>query len=277
MVTAAPVRRGSDVFDVVLQPRSETGTTNMVLWLGDLTTVWNLEVGLGPRTADVVFVVTQPRAAQPAAPSPTPTHSPRGATAATTAAPGSRTATPPPNPSSPSPGTTAPPVVSTPPGAPAPGAAGGPLELRQTVGPVTAVFRAFRTPSGIVLRYEITNGKDADLLIKPTAILVRADGHTIAYGMARDSVDRGRPDIIPRGATETGVIDLATPSTRRIELVLSLWPVPVASAPAPPGSTTQAGPDAPVARTGTAPSTPPPIVLQATFSGLDRLPVTPAP
>jgi hypothetical protein len=143
------------------------------------------------------------------------------------------------------------------------------VDLRQTVGGVTAVFHTFRTRSGILLRYEITNGADVDLLIRPAAILVRADGRPVAYGMARNSVDRGRPDVIPRGATETGVIDIATPSARQIAVVLSL--ARAASTPTPQT------PDTPAAHAGTAPSAPPPIVLQATFSGLDRLPVAPAP
>ncbi|HEV2283435.1 MAG TPA: pilus assembly protein N-terminal domain-containing protein [bacterium] len=260
MVAAAPVHRGPDVFDVVLQPLSETGTTNMVLWFGDVTTIWNLDIGPGPRTADVVFVVTQPHTAQPAVP--------RNATAA--AAVGPRNGASAPGPSSPSSGTPRPPDTPAPPGTRATAPPGEPaLDLRQTVGAVTAVFHAFRTRSGILLRYEITNGAEVDLLIKPAAILVRADGRPVAYGMARDSVDRGRPDVIPRGATETGVIDIATPSARQIALVLSLAPAPSTSAPQ--------APDAPAARAGAAPTAPLPIVLQATFSGLDRLSVTPAP
>jgi hypothetical protein len=133
--------------------------------------------------------------------------------------------------------------------------------------------------TGILLRYEIANGSETDLIIKPAAILVRADGRPVAYGMARDSVDRGRPDIIPRGATETGVIDIATPSARQIEVVLSLLPAgpPASPAPTPAAPNGQATPGPPAARAGTTPSMAVPIVLQATFSGLDRLPVTPAP
>jgi putative type II/III system pilus formation protein len=266
MVTATPVRRGADVFDLVLQPLSDAGTTNMVVWLGDITTVWDLEISPGPRTADVVFIVTQPRTAQAAA---TPAAVTRNAPVAAASAPvaatqGSTAAAP--SPPAPTP-STPPAAVPAAPAAPTPAPA---IELRQTVGPVKAEFQAFRTRTGIRLRYEITNGSDGDLVIKPTTILVRADGRPVAYGMARDSVDRGRPDVIPRGATETGVIDLATPSARQIELALSLLPVaPAQSAPAPPG--------APSARAGTAPSAPVPIVLQATFNGLDRLPITPAP
>ncbi|MHB8730898.1 MAG: pilus assembly protein N-terminal domain-containing protein [bacterium] len=268
MVAAAPVRRGPDVFDVVLQPLSDTGTTNMVLWFGDVTTIWNLDIGPGPRTADVVFVVTQPHAGPAAAP-PAATRGPRSTTAVTPAPVGPRNAAAP-GASNPPSGTPRPPDAPAAPGTlPAAPSGEAALDLRQTVGAVTAVFHTFRTRTGILLRYEITNGADVDLLIKPAAILVRADGRPVAYGMARDSVDRGRPDIIPRGATETGVIDIATPSARQIALVLPLLPVP-AAAPAPAS-------DAPAARTGTTPPAPLPIVLQATFSGLDRLPVTPAP
>jgi hypothetical protein len=269
MVAAAPVRRGSDVFDVVLQPLSDTGTTNMVLWFGDVTTVWNLDIGPGPRTADVVFVVTHPHAAQPAVPSAA-MRGPGNATTAPAAAVGPRNAAAAPGTSSPSSGTPRPPDTPTPPSTPATASSGEPvLDLRQTVGGVTAVFHTFRMRSGILLRYEITNGADVDLLIRPAAILVRADGRPVAYGMARNSVDRGRPDVIPRGATETGVIDIATPSARQIAVVLSL--ARAASTPTPQT------PDTPAAHAGTAPSAPPPIVLQATFSGLDRLPVAPAP
>jgi hypothetical protein len=293
MVAAAPVRRGPDVFDVVLQPLVDTGTTNMVLWLGEITTVWNLKIGSGPRTADVVFVVTQARTAQPAAPSPATTHSPRGAAAASATTPAPRNTagpTPATPPATTPPAPAGPPAASSAPSSPgAPSSAGttsspgtltaGPaLELRQTVGAIKAVFHAVRTRSGIVLRYEITNGGATDLLIKPGTILVRADGRPVAYGMARDSVDLGRPDVVPRGATETGMIDIARPGARQVELVLSLLPVPLAAPPpSPPASSAQTGTGAPAARAGSAPSVPVPIVLQATFSGLDRLPVTPAP
>ena len=248
VITAAPVRRGPDVFDVVLQPLSDTGTTNMVLWLGDVTTIWNLDIGPGQRTADVVFIVTRPHAPAPAA-APTDTRRPSSPPAS-------------PSPSSPP----APPAAA--------GAAlGGPppavLDLREAVGGVTAAFHATRTRSGILLGYEITNGAGGDLVIKPSSVLVRADGRPAAYGMGRDSVDRGRPDVIPRGATETGVIHIAVPSARRVELILALFPA---------GADESADHvNAPAARTGTAPAAPVPIVLQATFSGLDRLPATAAP
>lgn len=267
MVAAAPVRRGSDVFDVVLQPLSDIGATNMVLWFGDITTVWNLEIGPGLRTADVVFVVTTARPTEATAPRTATPHDPANAAVGPTVTAAPRTAT----------GTTgsSPSVTGTPGPAAAPvpptATAGATLELRETAGPVTAVFRARRSPAGVTVRYEITNGADTDLLIKPAAVLVRADGRPVAYGMARESVDRGRPDVIPRGATEMGAIDVAVPSARRLELVLSL----VTTAPSAPPA--ESPPEAPAARSGATPSAPAPIVLEATFSGLDRLPVTASP
>lgn len=270
MVAAAPVRRGPDVFDVVLQPLSDTGATNMVLWFGDITTVWNLEIGPGLRTADVVFVVTKARPTQSAAPQAPAARDAANAAGGPSVTTGPRTAAGTQGSSPPVTGMPRPAAAPAPPSAPAVGAT---LELRETAGPVRAAFRARRTPAGVTVRYEIANGADSDLLIKPAAILVRADGRPVAYAMARDSVDRGRPDIIPRGATETGVIDIAVPSARRLELVLSLSPG--AAAPAAPPA--QASPEPPAARSGATPSTPVPIVLQATFSGLDRLPVSASP
>jgi len=263
IVSATPVHRGGDVFDVVLQPQTDTGTTNMVLWVGGATTVWDLQVGPGPRTADVVFVVTQARPAPASPPAGT-----QGTTAGTPAAP-----------RGPAPGTAAvaaprpphdltPATAQTAPPAAAPQPA---IELHETAGRVTAVFRALRTQTGILLRYEITNGGDVDLTIRPATILVRADGRPMAYGMLRDSVDRGRPDVIPRGATETGAIDIATPAARRVELTLSLIPL------SPPSADAGSTPSTPAASAGTAPAAPMPIVLEATFSGLDRLPVTATP
>jgi len=71
--------------------------------------------------------------------------------------------------------------------------------------------------------------------------------------MARDSADRGRPEILPKGAAETGVIDAPGRSPRRVQLILSLFPV-------------------------TGPRQTPGVVLpftfQATFSGVDRLTVS---
>ncbi len=73
LVTATTVKRGQDVFDLVLQPQTATGTTNMIVWFGDLTSIWDLTIGPGRRTADIVYVVTAPpggRATDSGSPSP---------------------------------------------------------------------------------------------------------------------------------------------------------------------------------------------------------------
>jgi hypothetical protein len=251
IVSAAPVRRGPDVFDVVVQPQADAGKTNMVIWLGDVTAVWDLEVGPGRRTADVVFVVTQPRVAQIGARG-TDTRDARGS------APPERVSTHlQPDRDSTRRGQTS----STAPSA-------STIELRETEGPVRATFRAVRTKNGIVLRYEITNGSDADVAVTPRAVLVRADGHPVAFGMLRGSVNRDNPDVIPQGATETGMIDIATPAARQIELILSLFPASAAVHETPDSNT----PVKPETLATVSPSHLP-LVFQATFSGLDRLPI----
>lgn len=278
IVTAAPVRRGPDVFDVVVQPQSDAGKTNMVIWLGDVTAVWDLEVGPARRTADVVFVVTQPRAVQNSARG-NDTRDTRDGATPNVPAPhtASRTSGFP---------TTRAPHDSTPPGSASTQSQPdrdltrrGPtshtatstsiIELRETVGPVKATFRAARTRSGIVLRYEITNGSGEDVAVRPRAVLVRADGRPAAFGMLRGSVSGDRPDVIPQGTTETGVIDIAMPAAREIELILSLLPASTAVHEAPAANT----PIRPEALAGTVSAARIPFVLQATFSGLDRLPL----
>lgn len=269
LVTATAVRRGVDVYDLVLQPQVETGSTNMIVWLGDLATVWRLELGPGPRTADVVYVVTSTEAAGPRSSSPSPVASPPAPSAAPPqvipvpsrtgdrggcATPGS--AVPPP-PSAPADHDERLPVG---PAAPVPAsscdAAGtSQLEARQTLGGVTGLFQALRVPRGAVVRYRITNGSETDLVIRPGGILVRMNGRLVSYGMVRDSVDQRRPEVLPRGGTETGVIEAPDPLPREVRLILSLFPV------APDGA---ASPRAL------------PLVFQIMFTGVDRLPLSAA-
>jgi hypothetical protein len=276
IVSAAPVRRGRDVFDVVVQPQADAGKTNMVIWLGDVTAIWDLEVGPSRRTADVVFVVTQSRAvqngargtdtrdAQGSANAPAPHTASRTGASPTTRAP--HDGAPPERASTqPQPGSdstrrgsasnTAPPTST--------------IELSETEGPVKATFRAARTKNGIVLRYQITNGSDADVAVTPRAVLVRADGRAVAFGMLRGSVGRDKPNLIPQGATETGMIDIATPAAREIELILSLFPASTAGHETPASGTLIK----PETFAGTVSPDRLPFVFQITFSGLDRLPV----
>ncbi len=220
LVSATVVKRGQDAHDLVLQPQAETGATNMVVWFGGQTTIWELMVGPGQRTADIVYVVTAPaRSAQPpeapsngaspvepallrAAPSPgTSTPSPRGHSEqqlhSSSAWAGTDEASPPPS----------------------------LLEVRQTVGEVSAVFQALRARDGVFIRYRVTNNTGTDLSLHPGSVLVRANGRIVPYGMARNNVDRARPEILPRGATEIGIIEAPARAPQRVQLIVSLFPV----------------------------------------------------
>lgn len=90
LVTATPVKHGQDVFDVILQPQVDAGVTNMVVWFGDVTSVWDLTIAPGLRTADLVYVVTRARSTggpAPAARATAPTQTPPAAASSTAAAP----------------------------------------------------------------------------------------------------------------------------------------------------------------------------------------------
>lgn len=253
LVTATAVRRGQDVYDLILQAQSDTGATNMVVWFGDLTTIWDLEIGPGHRTADLVYVITNPRAVHSEAPTP-------GAAPPLAAAPAP--ATGPvyhggePSPMAPSPAAPSG-ARGAPPGRPASQESGPPLlEVRQAVGDITGTFQIARAAGKVVIRYRITNGSRVDLTIHPGGVLVRVNGQVVPYGMARDSADRKRPEILPRGATETGVIGAPSRSPRRVQLVFSLVPA--------------------AARRRTASLTPP-ITFQPAFTGVDLLAISSAP
>jgi hypothetical protein len=269
LVTATVVRRGQDAFDLVLQPQAETGMTNMIVWYGDLATVWTLEIGPGPRTADVVQVVTvathlgQPQAGPPpapAAPRAAPELPPQEARAETPNAPaagflpgreeGPLPAMPPSNvPDAPQ---------STAPANASPGTAElTHLEVRQSLGEVTGVFQAIRIQDGVMIKYRITNGGGSDLVVRPGSVLVKVNGRAVAYGMARDSIDRGHPEVLPRGASETGVIDAPGTTARSVMVIFSLFATGI------PGNQAQ--------------ETVLPVTFQPSFNGVDRLAVSPAP
>ncbi|HYM70892.1 MAG TPA: pilus assembly protein N-terminal domain-containing protein [bacterium] len=293
LVTATAVKRGQDVYDLILQPRVSSGATNMVVWLGNLTTVWDLEVGPALRTADLVYVVTGARGAS-APPVAADTTSPPGPSgtalpppvAAGSAAAASRPSQPPataaavpvplsgapPGSTTPTPagttsgrrpgqdGVASPAPMPTRPVRPDPVAersAGAPLlQARQTIGDVTAVFQIARVPDGVLIRYQITNNGDADLAIRPTGVLVRVNGRLVPYALARASADQSRPDTLPPGATETGVIEAPTPAARSVQVILSLFPV--ASADEPSGAHL-------------------PLTFEPSFAGVDRLAPTTNP
>lgn len=222
LVTATPVKRGQDVFDVILQPQVNAGVTNMVIWFGDVTAVWDLTIASGPRTADVVYVVLRARGT---ANSAAPAHG-AGAPVTPTAS-----AAPPPSAAGAGGSTEhqgVPPQNAHP---DAPSGAPGPvplLEVSQTVGPVSAVFRVSRAAGGVSIRYSVTNGGDADLAIRPAGVLVRVNGTLVPYAMARGSVNRTHPELLPHGATERGVIDAAGRTARSVQVTLSLFPASTA-------------------------------------------------
>jgi hypothetical protein len=250
LVTATVVSRDQEARDLVLQAQAEAGATNMVVWFGPLTTIWELTIGPAQRTADIVYVVTTPGA------SPRPPVE----LSRTAASPEEPPASPPspasPRPPIPSPGRLREdrPGTSSP-DAPAPDTeTEAPLlEARQTVGSVAGVFQALRSREGVFIRYSLANRSEADLTIRPGGVLVRVDGRIVSYGMARESVDRARPDVLPRGGTETGVIDAAGRTLRQVQLILSLFP----------------------AETGRhVPGTGVPVTFQLTFVGINRLPIS---
>jgi hypothetical protein len=217
LVTATTVKRGQDVFDLVLQPQTATGATNMIVWFGDLTSIWDLTIAPGRRTADIVYVITAPPAA-----------------------------------TQPAPGVLHPaaPVAPAAP-APEPPQTGEPyLEIQQAFSEAQAVFQLFRDRSGVRIRYRITNRSAADVAVRPSGVLVRANGRLIPFGMSRESADKDRPAILPAGATEAGVIGAPVKAPRQVEVIFSLFPT----------DEDRRGPSRTV-----------PTTFQFVFSGLDRL------
>ena len=209
IVMATTVKRGQDVYDLVLQPQTTTGATNMVVWLGEVTSIWDLMVGSARRTADIVYVVTAPQAAaahpMPAPPVPVTPGGPPSQPAANT-------------PAAPSPQARAPEAPASP---------EAPLVLQseQAVANVSGFFQLARGRDGIRIRYRITNNGSTDLTIRPTGILVKVDGRTMPFGLARERADKGRPTILPSGMTETGMISAPVRAPRQVELIFSLFPV----------------------------------------------------
>jgi len=299
LVTATAVKRGQDVYDVILQPQVAAGATNMVIWLGGLVTIWDLEIGPGLRTADVVYVITGVHAG-PTAPSAADTN-PRGTGLSGGASPSpggaepSVPASPPPWPPAahapvPGPSSRAPAAspVQAASGATGPGSGPGPgsvtpptpaydapvtqngapvdarnalpstsaLEARQVIGNVTGMFEITRAPGDVLIRYQLANGGDTDLVVRPMGVLVRVNGRLVPYAMARNSSDQHHPELLPHGATETGLIDAPGGSVRSVQVILSLFPA--ASGDEPPDAVL-------------------PITFQPSFAGVDRLPVTTTP
>ncbi|HYM92310.1 MAG TPA: pilus assembly protein N-terminal domain-containing protein [bacterium] len=200
LVTATTVKRGGDVYDLVLQPQAATGTTNMIVWFADLTSIWDLTIGPGPRTTDLVYVVTTP---------PPNTRTSPPLVQATLPQP----STPPAGPQASTPDLRANPRPERP----------EYLEARQTFGEAAGVFQLFRGPGGIKIRYRITNTSATDLSVRPNGVLIRANGVLVPFGMSRENADRSRPAVLPPGATESGMINASVPAPRQVEVIFSLF------------------------------------------------------
>jgi hypothetical protein len=235
IVMATTVKRGQDVYDLVLQPQMTTGVTNMVVWFGEVTSIWELMVGSARRTADIVYVVTAPHAAaaHPVPPAPAPPAMPEG---------------PPSQPATHTPAASGPQAQV--PEVPASQEEPRVLESEQAVANVSGAFQLARGRDGIRIRYRITNNGSTDLAIRPTGILLKVDGRPAPFGLAREGADRDRPTILPSGSTETGMINAPVRAPRQVELIFSLFP---------------AGTDEP--RSGRDL----PLTFQATFTELQRL------
>lgn len=220
LVTATTVKRGQDVYDLVLQPQTATGVTNMIVWLGDLTSIWEITIGPGQRTADIVYVVTAaPAVTQSKPPSlqavPSPAPESAGADPASPLPTAGRSSAE---------GGTSPRPEAHSPKAEVPSMGEQYLEAQQTLKDATGIFQLSRGRGGIAIRYRITNRSGMDFSIRPNGILVRVNERLVPFGMSRDNADRGRPTILPPGTTEAGVIRAPAKAPRQVEVIFSVFP-----------------------------------------------------
>ncbi len=207
LVSATTVKRGQDVYDLVLQPQMATGATNMIVWFGDLTSIWDLTIGPGLRTADLVYVVTAPPPAlqsKASPPLPVPS-SAKGAEAAPIAGAGSKTG-------------------GEPAQAPSAREADSYLEVQQALGDTMGVFQLFLNPTGLKIRYRINNQGTTDFSIRPNGVVLKVNGRSVPFGMSRNNADKTRPALLPSGAAETGVINAPVRGPRQVEVIFSLFP-----------------------------------------------------
>jgi len=61
--------------DLVMKALRPSGRTNLLVWAGDVRTVWEIVVNRTERTADIIQVITQTPTAPPPAPTPPPQES----------------------------------------------------------------------------------------------------------------------------------------------------------------------------------------------------------
>jgi len=256
LVTATTVKRGQDVYDLVLQPQTTTGVTNMIVWFGEATSIWDLTIGPGQRTADIVYVVTNPPAtSHPASSPPPPTPSQAQAAPAGPQTPTTNTPSPA---AEPGPGAAAAPLprAGAPPEKPQPSTEPAQyLEAQQTLREAAGVFQLFRGRGGIKIGYRITNHSAIDFSVKPNGVLIRINGRLVPFGMSRDNADRDRPAVLPSGLTEAGTISAPAKAPRQVEVIFSVFPIDE----------------------GQGPSRTVPATFQLVFVGVDRLPTSSNP
>lgn len=61
--------------DLVMKALRPSGRTNLLVWAGDVRTVWEIVVNRSERTADIIQVITQTPTAPPPVPTPPPQES----------------------------------------------------------------------------------------------------------------------------------------------------------------------------------------------------------
>ena len=183
-----------------MRPLGSGGRTNMHVQAGGVLMVFEIRVSRGPRTADVIRVVTQrvegsaQAALRQAPPEPTrPTERKEERREREAGASGSLSV---------------------------------PVGWERLAGPVAflteenvarlvelsergvrAAFQAYRTPVGIEVRYQITNASGVPWNVVPYRILVRADGRIVPVKVLRHPASADGKTL-PHGGVETGIISV---------------------------------------------------------------------
>ncbi len=198
---------------VALKATQRTGRTNIHIQSGGIVTVFEARVTPGGRTADIVRVVLDGVGT-------TSNQRPPGASTSPTG-------------SSPTLGSPTSPVANPAGANGSPGVTPGPAILPQPAGffrvyeifeqGIRAVFHAYRTASGIEIRYEVSNVSANRWKVALRRILVRADGRIIAARVFGSS-DAGSSEILGEGETRRGRL-VVTQRADMIEILFPLFPV----------------------------------------------------
>jgi hypothetical protein len=193
------------------------GRTNMHVQAGGVLVVFEVRVGREPRTADVVRVITRPAAAM----GPGQEEQKR----TQTREPGSEPQAPAaPRPPAPPARPRAPVLTSE--------LLPNPVSFLTEEGTfrlvevaergVRALFQAYRTPSGIEVRYQIANTSGVPWQVISSRVLVRADERIVPARILRHTPS---PDgrTLAHGTVETGVIVLLE-GARTVRVTFPLFP-----------------------------------------------------